>query len=114
MQVGDYVAVGTEWGRVRSMRSAAGVAIKEALPGQPVEVAGLRGVPQAGDELMVLPRYRRSICPTTIFGDLPQSHDSKVQVALSSPAGGRLPLIQEDSGLGQGTSDVRHVWALQR
>lgn len=54
--MGDYVAVGTEWGRVRSMRSAAGEAMKEALPGQPVEVAGLRGVPQAGDELMVLPR----------------------------------------------------------
>lgn len=38
VQVGDYVAVGTEWGRVRSMRSAAGVAMKQALPGQPVEV----------------------------------------------------------------------------
>lgn len=55
-QVGDYVAVGTEWGRVRSMRSAAGRIIKEALPGQPAEVTGLRGVPQAGDDLMVLPR----------------------------------------------------------
>lgn len=49
--------VGTEWGRVRSMRSAAGNAVRQALPGQPVEVTGLRGVPQAGDELMVLPRW---------------------------------------------------------
>ena len=56
LQVGDYVAVGTEWGRVRAMRTAGGASIKEALPGQPAEISGLRGVPQAGDELMALPR----------------------------------------------------------
>ena len=56
LQVGDYVAVGTEWGRVRAMRTAGGAAMKEALPGQPAEISGLRGIPQAGDELMVLPR----------------------------------------------------------
>jgi hypothetical protein len=42
------------------MRSAAGKIIKEALPGQPAEVTGLRGVPQAGDEIMVLPRCAMS------------------------------------------------------
>ena len=50
------MAVGTEWGRVRAMRTAGGALIKAALPGQPAEISGLRGVPQAGDELMVLPR----------------------------------------------------------
>jgi len=56
MQVGDNVAIGTEWGRIRSMRDPAGKQLEEALPGQPVEIMGLRGVPQAGDDLMVVPR----------------------------------------------------------
>ncbi len=55
LAVGQYVVVGSEWGKVRSLRTAAGVNIKKATPGQPVEIAGLKGVPQAGDQLQVLP-----------------------------------------------------------
>ena len=61
-QVGNNVAIGTEWGRIRSMRNSAGANIKEALPGQPVEITGLRGVPQAGDDLMVVPRWGNPLC----------------------------------------------------
>lgn len=56
LAVGQYVAVGTEWGKLRSLRNAARKSLKQALPGQPVEIAGLKGVPQAGDQLQVLPR----------------------------------------------------------
>lgn len=56
LQVGQYVVVGCQWGKLRSLRTAAGTAMKKALPGQPVEIAGLKGVPQAGDQLQVLPR----------------------------------------------------------
>ena len=47
------VVVGTEWGKIRSLKGTGGGAVKEVLPGQPAEVAGLKGLPQAGDELLV-------------------------------------------------------------
>ncbi|KAL3142915.1 hypothetical protein ABBQ38_003202 [Trebouxia sp. C0009 RCD-2024] len=59
LEVGQYVVVGCQWGKLRSLRTAAGKSIKKALPGQPVEIAGLKGVPQAGDQLQVLPSEER-------------------------------------------------------
>lgn len=47
------MVVGTEWGRVRSLRGTGGAATAEVLPGQPAEIAGLKGLPQAGDQLLV-------------------------------------------------------------
>lgn len=60
LEVGQFVVVGSQWGKVRSLRSAAGVNLKKAMPGQPVEIAGLKGVPQAGDHLQVLPTEERA------------------------------------------------------
>lgn len=56
---GQALVVGAEWGRVRSLLNAAGREIDAALPGQPVEVSGLRAAPRAGDAFMVLPRCAR-------------------------------------------------------
>ena len=47
------MVIGTEWGRVRSLRGTGGAAINEVLPGQPAEIAGLKGLPHAGDQLLV-------------------------------------------------------------
>lgn len=49
--------MGSEFGRVRALRSAAGQAMEEVLPGIPVEVSGLRGMPQAGDDFLVQARW---------------------------------------------------------
>ncbi|WP_020675937.1 translation initiation factor IF-2 [Geopsychrobacter electrodiphilus] len=49
LKVGDHIVAGTQYGRVRSMTNAAGLAVKEAGPSFPVEVTGLAGVPHAGD-----------------------------------------------------------------
>jgi translation initiation factor IF-2 len=45
---GDVVLAGTAYGRVRAMLDYMGKRIKEALPGDPVEILGLSGVPEAG------------------------------------------------------------------
>ncbi len=45
---GDTVLAGTAYGRVRAMLDYTGQRIKEAGPGDPVEILGLSGVPEAG------------------------------------------------------------------
>ncbi|MCI5897081.1 MAG: translation initiation factor IF-2 [Candidatus Aphodousia sp.] len=57
---GDIVLVGAEFGRVRAMINETGKAVTEAGPSIPVEIQGLSGVPQAGDEIMVLPDERKA------------------------------------------------------
>ena len=51
---GDIVLCGLEYGRVRAMRDENGRAIQSAGPSIPVEILGLSGVPQSGDEATVV------------------------------------------------------------
>ena len=54
LRTGDIFVVGSEWGRVRLILDDKGNQLKEAIPGQPVEVLGLTGTPDAGDQLNVV------------------------------------------------------------
>lgn len=54
LRVGDACVVGQHYGRVRSLSDDKGENVKEAGPAMPVEVQGLSGVPQAGDEFVVV------------------------------------------------------------
>ncbi len=60
LRTGDIVVAGTEWGRVRMLNDDRGQSISTALPGQPVEVMGLQGVPEAGDKLHVVTSEARA------------------------------------------------------
>lgn len=51
---GDIVLCGLEYGKVRAMRDENGKDIETAGPSIPVEILGLSGVPQAGDEVTVV------------------------------------------------------------
>ncbi len=57
---GDVFVVGTESGRVRALVDDKGQQIKEAGPSVPVEVLGLGGVPNAGDQLTVVENEARA------------------------------------------------------
>jgi translation initiation factor IF-2 len=57
---GDSVVVGTVFGRVRSLLDDAGSQVKEAGPSVPVQLLGLSGVPDAGDELVVMKSEREA------------------------------------------------------
>ncbi|MBI4049758.1 MAG: translation initiation factor IF-2 [Candidatus Doudnabacteria bacterium] len=51
LNLSDIVAVGSAFGKIRSMTSAKGIKVKAALPSTPVAVTGLSEVPQVGDIL---------------------------------------------------------------
>ena len=57
---GDVVLVGAEFGRVRAMLNEFGKAQQSAGPSIPVEIQGLSGVPQAGDEVIALSDERKA------------------------------------------------------
>ncbi|MCF3936299.1 translation initiation factor IF-2 [Acuticoccus sp. M5D2P5] len=54
LRVGDVIVAGTEWGKVRALVTDQGERVKEAGPSMPVEVLGLNGTPEAGDQFVVV------------------------------------------------------------
>ncbi|HMC30816.1 MAG TPA: translation initiation factor IF-2, partial [Candidatus Angelobacter sp.] len=71
---GDAFIVGNTFGRVRAMFDDRGNAIEEATPSTPVEVLGLEGLPQAGDQLSVVDRDKAK--------QIAQYRESKAREAL--------------------------------
>lgn len=57
---GQYVVVGSEWGRIRSLRDMVGKMTEQATPAMPVEVEGLKGLPMAGDDIVVVDSEERA------------------------------------------------------
>ena len=53
LHVGDSIAVGKAYGKVRAMIDDKGRRVKEATPSTPVEILGLNEVPEAGEVFLV-------------------------------------------------------------
>ncbi len=60
LKQGDIVVAGSEWGRVRALVNDRGETVDSAGPSVPVEVLGLSGVPEAGDEFVVVDSEARA------------------------------------------------------
>jgi translation initiation factor IF-2 len=60
LEVGDALVAGAHWGRVRAMHDFLGNRIGQALPGEPVEVLGFDGVPEAGEHVRAVEHERRA------------------------------------------------------
>ena len=60
LKTGDIIVAGGEWGRVRALIDDHGKQIEQAGPSMPIEVLGLNGAPDAGDELSVVENEARA------------------------------------------------------
>ena len=54
LRTGDNFVVGNVYGKVRAMFDDRGQQLQEAPPSTPVEILGLEGLPQAGDQFVVV------------------------------------------------------------
>ncbi len=55
LRIGDALVAGPQWGKVKAMHDYTGARVQEAFPGDPVEVLGYNGVPDAGEFVHVVP-----------------------------------------------------------
>ncbi|HLJ29191.1 MAG TPA: translation initiation factor IF-2 [Candidatus Angelobacter sp.] len=60
LHIGDNFILGNTFGKVRAMFDDRGSVVEEAPPSTPVEVLGLEGLPQAGDQLLVVPEREKA------------------------------------------------------
>ena len=57
---GDIVVAGAQWGRVKALNNERGQLVDVALPATPVEVLGLDGAPDPGDQFVVVDSEARA------------------------------------------------------
>jgi translation initiation factor IF-2 len=87
LHVGDVFIVGAVYGKVRAMFDDRSQPIKQAGPSTPVEVLGLQGVPEAGDQFQVADEAKAR--------HIVEYRQSKQREAsLANTASGRLTLDQ--------------------
>lgn len=60
LNIGDVVLAGCFSGRVKAMHNERGMDVKSAGPAMPVEILGLSGAPQAGDQFNVMADEREA------------------------------------------------------
>jgi len=87
LHVGDFFFCGAVYGKVRAMFDDRGQPMKEAGPSTPVEVLGLQGVPDAGDQFQVADESKARHIVDYRQGKLREA-------SLAKSAGGRITLDQ--------------------
>ena len=60
LNIGDFVAMGRAFGKIRNMVDDRGRELKSAGPATPVEISGMDQVPDAGDRFYVTPTLRKA------------------------------------------------------
>ncbi len=131
LRQGDMVLIGSNYGRIRAMLDENGKPIKEAGPSIPVEILGLDGTPDAGDDMSVLADEKKAREVAlfrqgkfrevklarahagkleNIFENMGQEEKKTLNIVLKSDVRGSLEALQGSlSGLGNDEVQVRVV-----
>lgn len=131
LRQGDMILVGVNYGRVRAMLDENGKPIKEAGPSIPVEVLGLDGTPDAGDDVIVVPDEKKarevalfrqgkfrevklarqhSAKLENIFDNMGQDEKKSLNIVLKADVRGSLEALQSSlTDLGNDEVQVRVV-----
>lgn len=131
LRQGDMVLCGVNFGRVRAMLDENGKSIKEAGPAIPVEILGLDGTPDAGDDLTVVADEKKAREVAlfrqgkfrevklarahagkleNIFESMGQEEKKTLNIVLKADVRGSLEALQGSlSGLGNDEVQVRVV-----
>ena len=83
---GDVIIAGECYGRVRALANERGETVKEAAPSTPVEMLGLNGTPEAGDEFSAVTgeRQAREVADFRAGRSQAQRHASQKAASLES------------------------------
>ncbi len=99
---GDFIVCGVEYGRVRALFDENGEAVDAAGPSIPVELLGLSGVPEAGDEFVVVADER-------LAKDVAAERNQKRRESRLTSKTNRLEDIMEQMGKGDDQQNLNIV-----
>ena len=103
LQKGDYLVCGVQYGRVRALFDENGKQVESAGPSIPVQVLGLSGVPDAGDDFVVVEDER-------LAKDVAQQRDAKRRESrLVQAAGNRMEDIMAQMGKSEAQQSLNLV-----
>ncbi len=92
LKKGDFVVCGVEYGRVRALFDESGKQVDEAGPSIPVQLLGLSGVPEAGDDFVVVADER-------LAKDVASQRDAtRRDIRLVAAAGNRMEDVLAQMG----------------
>lgn len=97
----DSLVFGQHWGRVKTMRDEFGRELEEASPSTPVQITGLSGLPEAGQEFIVVKSEKeaREIAEVRMQGQRQIVMQQKKKVSMDN-------LVQQAS---EGTKKILNV-----
>jgi translation initiation factor IF-2 len=104
LHVGDAIVAGDAWGKVRALYNYRGEKIKDAKPGDPIEILGFDKPPPAGELARVVENDRRARELANLRGDRLR----REQLAQQRPAGVSLERLFEQMQTG-GVQDLNLV-----
>ena len=102
LKKGDYVVCGTQYGRVRALFDETGRQVESATPSIPVVLLGLSGVPNSGDDFVVVADER-------LAKDVAQQREVKVREAKLVRQTSRMEDVMAKMGQGEGQQQLNLV-----